>query len=150
MQGHLPALYGWTRILRPDWIIELGVRTGISTTAFLAALDHNRKGRLWSCDMDWPQIRIEIRDHPRWQFAVGDDRYPDLLDPPPPDSCGLLFIDTSHEFAHTRRELEQYAPRVQAGGIILAHDVDDPDCGRAVREWVGPRPYSYGLGACRV
>lgn len=148
MQGHLETLYGWVVRLRPEWVIELGVRSGVSTAALLAGLEHNRKGTLWSCDKD--DLRREIRDHPRWQFAMGDDREPERLDPPPPSRCQLLFIDTSHTGVHTRKELATYGQRVDPGGVILAHDVDLAPCGRQVREWSARQEratYCYGLSA---
>lgn len=154
MQGHLATLYGWVVRLRPEWVIELGVRSGVSTAAFLAGLERNRKGKLWSCDIE--DIRREIRDHPRWQFAVGDDLKPEDLDPPPPSRCQLLFIDTSHKRKQTRRELEIYGERVEPGGVVLAHDVDERGCGAAVRGWSlamengDKATRCYGLGATLI
>lgn len=152
IQAHLPTLHEWTVRLRPRWVIELGVRFGVSTSAFLAAMDEVGWGELWSCDIEEPRVERFIQNHPRWTFALGDDRRPDKLHPPPPETCGLLFIDTSHKLSHTRKELELYAPRVERDGMILMHDVDQVACGRAMREWVKHRNVdnSYGLGAIRV
>lgn len=151
MQGHLATLFTWVVRLRPQWVIELGVRHGVSTAALLAGLEFNNKGMLWSCDVK--SLPREIREHPRWQFAVGDDREPKNLDPPPPSRCQLLFIDTSHTEVHTRRELAIYGKRVDPGGVILAHDVDLVPCGRSVREWSKRRKratYCYGLSSTLI
>lgn len=154
MQGHLETLYNWVVRLRPEWVIELGVRHGTSTAALLAGLERNRKGKLWSCDLkDKPR---EIPNHPRWQFALGDDLEPKDLDPPPPPRCQVLFIDTSHEWEQTCLELEIYGQRVEPGGVILAHDVDERECGAAVRDWSlamenkGKATACFGLGATLI
>jgi predicted O-methyltransferase YrrM len=152
MQAHLPTLYGWVLRLEPRWIIELGVRRGVSTVAFLAGLDRLGRGDLWSCDKQEPEVPKAVSEHPRWHLALGDDRKPEKLTPPPPKACELLFIDTSHRLVHTQRELEIYGSRVR--GVVLAHDVDKPGCGKAVREWSLQPPrkatYCYGLSATLV
>lgn len=35
----------------------------------------------------------------------------------------LLFIDSSHEYNHTKRELDLWYPRLQPGGFAIMHDV---------------------------
>ncbi len=36
----------------------------------------------------------------------------------------ILFIDTSHAYAHTLAELQLYAPRVRKGGLVFLHDTE--------------------------
>jgi cephalosporin hydroxylase len=41
--------------------------------------------------------------------------------------CDILFIDTSHAYMHTLRELEAWMPFVRPGGTVLLHDTEyDP------------------------
>lgn len=105
-------------------VVELGVRSGLSTAAFLAAMDKT-DGRVWSCDVSPASCVPEIVHHPRWTFVWGDDI--DSVAQAP--HCDVLFIDTSHQYEHTRRELDAYAGKVRPGGVILLHDtqLQSPD-----------------------
>lgn len=165
--GHLPYLHA--RAAHDGaWALELGVRSGESTCAFLAAVEaHN--GHLWSVDIDPPSIPIEWYDNTRWSFIQGDD-----LDPAVavrlPHMVDLLFIDTSHQYRHTFDELSTYGSRVRQGGCILLHDTDlevapgsvqDEDRGfpvrRAVQDWCKTQFFTpefregwHGLGVIEV
>src|SRR5260370_40177957 len=50
IQDHLLTLYTWARGWPFAHVVELGVPSGGSTPAFLAALEGARKGHLWSFD----------------------------------------------------------------------------------------------------
>lgn len=118
--GHLPYL--WERALQASVAIELGVRSGESTAALLAALEASG-GHLWSVDIDPPQVPAEWHDSPAWSVIQGDDIDPVVIDQCPAE-IDLLFIDTSHRYGHTFTELAVYGPRVRPGGVILLHDTD--------------------------
>jgi hypothetical protein len=112
--GHMPALRSWAA--RSRRILELGVGKGDSTVAFLAGLPDD--GELWSIDIEPPQLASA---DPRWHFLWADDTSP-LAATWAPHRVDLLFIDTSHFFAHTLYELVTFGPRVRRGGAILCHD----------------------------
>src|SRR5579863_2284361 len=48
----------------------------------------------------------------------------DDLDPNPdlPAKVDVLFLDTSHTYAHTLVELARFVPMVAPGGVVLVHD----------------------------
>ena len=152
---HLPFLYDSAR---DATVIELGVRTGNSTAAFLAA-----GAEVWSADTAEPQVPAEWRDNPRWHFLCGDDLNEEIL-AALPAKADIVFIDTSHTYEHTLAELRAYAPR--AGVLVLLHDtqwVDGRDAGtpsgpvaRALDDYCTEtgltwenRPGAYGLGVVR-
>lgn len=116
---HLPTLYERTSI-EGATIIELGVRTGNSTAAFLAAAERYG-GHVWSVDITYPAVPVEWFDTDLWTLTVGDDL---LVAGLLPDAVDVLFIDTSHHFAHTLAELRTYGPKVKPGGVILLHDTE--------------------------
>ena len=102
-------------------VLELGVRSGRSTSAFLAAAAQVR-GHVWSVDIAEPQVPAWWRTCGYWTFKQADD-----LDVTPelegwPDSYGIVFIDTSHTVTHTLAELRRFVPYVAAGGVVLCHD----------------------------
>jgi cephalosporin hydroxylase len=111
---HLPRLF--EEACRPNVVvIELGVRGGNSTSAFMAAAELH-DGHVWSVDIDdcpgpWGE---------RWTFIKGDDM--DVVDQLP--ECDVLFIDTSHHYSHTLAELKAYVPKVKDGGVVLLHDTE--------------------------
>ena len=119
-------LYTWAR----GWpraggarILELGVRTGNSTSAFLAACEQGRRGNLWSIDINTPDVPKEWHELPYWNFLKGHDMAPRAREWAPLE-LDVLFIDTSHG-PETLDELRVWAPRVERGGVILMHDTED-------------------------
>lgn len=120
---HLPTFVELCQQLDAQRVIELGVRYGTSTIAWLYGLGQH-DGHLWSVDIsDQPGLPAA-----RWTFVQGDDRDPAVL-AQLPDLVDIVFIDTSHTFAHTLTELKLYSPRVRPGGRIVLHDteVEAPD-----------------------
>ena len=117
---HIETMTAAARHYDNPTIIELGVRTGVSSAIWLGAIEQGGGGLLWSVDVENPHGNYVdlIRDHPNWDLHVSDD----LEIEPESPTCDILFIDTSHSYAHTLAELIAYAPHVQPEGIILLHD----------------------------
>lgn len=109
-------------------IVELGVRGGVSTWAFLDGLRED--GRLVSVDIEdvTRLIPERVSSDPRWELIIGDDRDKAIQRRLP--SADLVFIDTSHEYHHTASELA-LAKRLEASRIVL-HDWSLPDVQDAV------------------
>ena len=121
--------------LRYRRILELGVRSGMSTAAFLAAAQASG-GHVCSIDIEPPRVPASWQDSGLWTFTLGDD----MTVPLPPGPFGLLFIDTSHSFEHTAAELDRFAPLVEPGGRILLHDTACfPGVRAALESWCPPR-----------
>ncbi len=102
-------------------ILELGTAEGESTVALLQAA-HQIGGRVYSIDIN-PCIEarnlitnLGLADC--WNFTQGDD-----LKVKWDKSIDHLFIDTSHMFEHTLKELQKYEPYVKIGGVITLHDI---------------------------
>lgn len=112
---HLPRFVAMVQELDATHVIELGTRTGVSTIAWLYALEG--RGRLTSVDID---AKPPIGDHDHWTFVQGDDLSMKVLERMKP--ADVVFIDTSHFFSHTIAELETYLPLVKPGGRIVLHD----------------------------
>jgi SAM-dependent methyltransferase len=161
---HLPRLYSEASRARGSRVIELGVRTGNSTAAFLAAAEAVG-GHVWSVDRHWPSVPEWWSRSTRWTCVVGDDlEVADRL----PSDVDVIFLDTSHEYDVTRRELSAYLPKVRPGGVMLCHDTDveQPEevhggpafpVRRAIDEVVAAEhlhceyvPGCFGLGVIRV
>ena len=161
---HLPRFVEIVRLGNVQKVIELGTRTGVSTIAWLYALEQTG-GHLWSVDLDG---KPPIGDYSHWTFIQGDDESDTVLSqlPSPVD---VVFLDTSHWYPNTCRELELYLPMVRSGGLIVCHDTElplpegaDPADGaypvkRAITEFVARHglrwtniPECWGLGIIEV
>lgn len=113
---HLPRFVAHVLELDARHVVELGTRTGVSTVAWLHALGQTG-GRLTSVDID---PKPEIGDHDHWTFIQGDDCDPAVFASLEP--ADIVFIDTSHLYEHTLRELHLYRWLVKPGGRMLLHD----------------------------
>lgn len=164
IQGHMPFLRECAA--KAQVVIELGTRSGQSTSAFLAGLADSG-GELWSVDKDDAEVPAHWHDFPNWHFLRAGDDSNDAMQWLPL-RCDVLFIDTDHTLNHMRRELELYVPRVRLGGLVLLHDTEWEDpavqldhptgevaqaltafCEDRGLKWEN-RPGSYGLGVVRL
>lgn len=170
IQDHLPFLYGTAASYPAPVIFELGVRTGFSTSAFLAVAEDKDRGALWSADIANPAVPHSWKVDPRWHFCLGDDLSLEVQKWFPA-KCDVLFIDTAHGYVDTLAELHSYVPRVRPGGVVLCHDTQwnresvslpepggpvtealDLFCWQTGRQWVNRHsgPGWFGLGVVRI
>ena len=152
----MPVLYAHAR--NAAAIIELGVRGGNSTAAFLAGCEYGG-GQLWSVHIEDTQVPDWFRETPGWHVLVADDLSPEAV-AFCPNGADVLFIDTSHFYEHTLAELRLYVPKVRPGGLVLLHDTDPaewPDVSKALNEYCPgaglewyDHPFWHGLGVIEV
>lgn len=116
IRNHLPRFVDMVVAGNVRHVIELGTRTGVSTIAWLYGLEQTG-GRLTSVDID-PAPQIGSYGH--WEFIQGDDCSPEVFAQLAP--AGIVFIDTSHLYEHTVRELHLYRHLVEPGGLLVLHD----------------------------
>jgi predicted O-methyltransferase YrrM len=116
---HLPRLYAETCRYTAPQVVELGVRSGNSTCAFLAAVE-TVGGHVWSVDPDRAHVPPHWFDSDLWTFVQADDLK--VVDEAP--ACDVLFVDTTHAWRQTLDELWNYVPKVRAGGVVLLHDTE--------------------------
>jgi predicted O-methyltransferase YrrM len=123
-------LYLWARGWpgpRGARVVELGVRSGVSTSAFLAALETDRKGHLWSFDIAPADVPQDFRDSEHWTFTETDGLGELALDTAPKE-IDVLFIDLDpHSFEQTLTALTLWVPRIVPGGVALLHDTEWPE-----------------------
>jgi hypothetical protein len=127
IQDHLPLLYNAAK----GQCLEIGVRSGVSTSAILAGLEVNG-GHL--CSVDLMDCSGVFQGHPQWSFKQGNSR---LVDPLPiPAKIDLLFIDGDHSFDGALMDLMHFGHRAEK---IFVHDVDNvaefPGVRQAVEEY---------------
>lgn len=113
---HLPRLVDLATTVDAHHVIELGSRTGVSTVAWLYALE-STGGHLTTVDLD-PAPEIGTWGH--WRHVQGNDQDPEVLDQLEP--ADIVFIDSSHHYGETVHELNLYRWLVRPGGIMCGHD----------------------------
>jgi predicted O-methyltransferase YrrM len=116
--SHLPYFVDLCVTRDADHVIELGTRSGVSTIAWLEGLRQSG-GRLTSIDID---EQPPIGDYPHWEFIQGDDLDPRIVSGLEP--ADIVFIDTSHLYAHTVAELNIYQHLLRRPGLIVLHDTE--------------------------
>lgn len=138
-------LYGLVRSLEPELIIETGVASGMSTSFIGAALLENGHGRLVSIDLpphagviadggtfDWvsrpvgwaipDKIRSGLGD--RHELVLEDVRtaLPRILERE--GEVGMFVHDDLHTPDHMLWEFREVWPKLRAGGVVMADDVN--------------------------
>jgi cephalosporin hydroxylase len=122
-------LYLLLHAIRPTEILELGTRGGESTKVFEKYCSEvNIIGH--SIDLDVEPNWLTQSKH--WKHYVGDDitlgnilsissKWPDGSPFKNPD---FIFLDTSHEYLHTLKELRVYIPLLKENGAVAFHDTN--------------------------
>lgn len=126
ISSHLPTIFVHSYLSNPKIIFELGVASGQSTYPFLSA-SRLRKSKLIgveinkSCKKTYDQY-----DYQDILFLGMDDllfasKYSTYTANQNPD---IIFIDTSHEYNHTVKELKAFEPILNNNGMFIFHDTN--------------------------
>lgn len=122
---HLPTLKKYAE--KSDVIVEMGVRSIVSTWAFL----FGKPKKLISIDMVEPKkfinhdpsgcdielVKAISKDNDiDFDFVLGNTLEVDIPE------CDLLFIDTLHDYTQLKKELELHAKKVKK--YIIFHDTE--------------------------
>ena len=123
---HIPTLYEYSK--KCESILELGVRSGVSTFAFIKGLSENgsNKKQLKSGDLNEISSMLnktQIITYCKYYnidytFLQGNDL--DIQIPEQLDETDITFIDTWHIYGHLKRELHKFAPITKR--YIIMHD----------------------------
>lgn len=132
--GAYALLYFMVRLRRPSVIVETGVAAGWSSTAFLAALEANGHGELWSSDLPYFRQGAEVDEigvlvpqdlRDRWHLYVEGDRInlPQIVDKV--SSIDLFHYDSDKTKAGRGFALGVVGPRLSADATVLFDDILD-------------------------
>lgn len=123
---HLPTLYEYSK--RCESVLELGVRSGVSTFAFIKGLSENGSNKRQlksgdlneiSCMLNQAQIITFCREYNiDYTFLQGNDL--DIQIPEHVNETDITFIDTWHIYGHLKRELHKFSPITKR--YIIMHD----------------------------
>jgi predicted O-methyltransferase YrrM len=129
ISDHLGSIFFFALGAKPKLIVELGTRGGESTRSLLAAAFLS-KAVLLSIDIaDCENIDLPFREN--WYFVKSDDiefgnsHFVDWcqhrhIEP----IIDVLFIDTTHEYEHTKNEIEIWIRYLSEEGVMIFHDTN--------------------------
>jgi predicted O-methyltransferase YrrM len=123
------ALFLTMRAMKPEVIVETGVRDGASTAHILEAIRLNGKGKLYSIDLPNENHPVEkaflVPGELRlnWELIIGDslNELPELLKRL--TNIDLFFHDSRHTYDHMTFEYSQALKYLKPSGAITSHDV---------------------------
>jgi cephalosporin hydroxylase len=126
ISDHLPTLFQESLSIQPRVIVELGVRDGESTFVFQRVAK--------CCGARGVSVDIEPftdrESDERWKFVQSDDiafakRFPAWCrENGFPDGIDILFIDTTHFYEHTVREIKHWFPLFAPPAKVFFHDTN--------------------------
>lgn len=131
-----PILYLICRFVKPDVVIETGVKDGFSTSFTLYALEMNKKGRLYSIDLP-NRPGQELREtqstgwlvpkefHHRWKLILGSsrDKLPTLLENV--RNVDIFFHDSDHSYENMMFEFDKAWGYLMPKGFLLVDDITE-------------------------
>jgi predicted O-methyltransferase YrrM len=155
VRAHIWAIYFLARMAKAKLIVELGVRSGESTRALVAAAN-DLGADVRSIDIAGDAYRVqevtESRgiqlDWSRWLCCKCDSG--DAASLFGVWSVDMLFVDTTHEFNQTRREIAAWSPKMRDSGIMAFHDtaLDEPNRDGvlpAIRDFLAKSPAKWNF-----
>lgn len=125
----LESLYVLSRLSRARTIVETGVLYGGSSAYFLAALERNGNGHLFSFDLPRDGAREDTGNlvpdslRHRWTLTFGDARstlpafFEDVSE------IDLFNHDSLHLYSHMLWEYGRAWKHIRPGGLLTSHDV---------------------------
>ena len=123
------VLYIICRKQRPDYVLETGVASGVSSSYILGALEVNGRGQLYSIDLPvWQKIPSGwmIPDYlrNRWQLIQGmsSKKMAPLLGKI--KEIDIFLHDSDHSYENMLWEFETVWTHLKTGGLLLAHNID--------------------------
>lgn len=115
-------------------IVEFGVRTGISTVAWLISAPYN----LDCYDLE-KHPEVDDLSEMAVEWTIFRFHQENTLECTIPE-CDLLFIDTLHTYDQLKQELARHADKAKKW--IILHDTETfPDMTRAAVEWEAANPH---------
>ena len=119
ISSHLANIYKRVVDFKPSLIVELGVRGGESSKVF-GIVNEEIGSRSLGVDLD----KCDYSFVPNGSFVQADDikfatKFSKLN-----TKIDVLFIDTSHEYEHTRLEISSWFPHTSQHALIIFHDTN--------------------------
>ncbi|MFC1948740.1 class I SAM-dependent methyltransferase [Chloroflexota bacterium] len=136
------VLYAICRKLEPDFMVETGVASGVSSAHILCALEENTQGMLYSIDLPMGgQSGWVIPDYLRHRWQLLQGRSSDTLKPllEKLEIIDIFLHDSAHSYRNMLWEFQTAWTYLKTGGLLLSHNIDSNDAFFDFSERVGAR-----------
>jgi predicted O-methyltransferase YrrM len=132
--GFYELLYFLTRKYSPTNILETGVAAGFSSASFLAAIEQNMKGTLYSSDFPYFRIEnpekfigilVETQLRTDWQLFLGGDKanFDEIL--PNISKIDLFHYDSDKRYRAKWLAYQRVRPYLNSNANVLFDDIQD-------------------------
>jgi predicted O-methyltransferase YrrM len=123
LSDHLETLYAQTYQMSPKVIVELGVSSGQSSKTF-DRVTRELGSIIFGCDLD-STIGFSYNDICNGNFIQMDDiQFSRLYASNVGRPIDVLFIDTSHLYDHTVKEIAHWFPLLADKALVMFHDTN--------------------------
>lgn len=150
-------LYIITRIMKPNVVVETGVASGASSTYILQALEDNKKGKLYSIDIDayisggikrtgWI-VPSQLRH--RWHLIIGSSSHKLLPLLENLQEIDVFLHDSLHTYRNMLWEYQTAWPFIRKGGILLSDDIQENNAFSEFCEHANRKGIYVSLGGVR-
>jgi len=126
--------------VRPDYVIETGVRFGGSCLFFADMCELTGRGQVVGVDTILP-VRPPV--HPRLTLIEGSSVDPKIFAELQSKVWGLncfIVLDSDHSTEHVMAELDTYSPLIQPGGFLVVEDTNTSGPAEALAKWLPKHP----------
>jgi predicted O-methyltransferase YrrM len=117
-------LYGFTRMIKPQRVLEIGTFEGLGSTAIAKAMRENEVGKLWTIDIkEYGQTQTMENEglSDIVTCLIGDATEALLL--AEHGQFDFTFVDDGHSFEDASRDLRVSHKLIRRFGYILGHDI---------------------------
>lgn len=121
ISSHLVNMYTNTYEMKPSIIVECGVSTGESSKIF-SFINQELGSKVYGVDVNVCDVYSSI--HNGTFIHMDDCLYADLYQKQYGANIDVLFIDTSHLYEHTKKEIEKWFPLLSQQALVMFHDTN--------------------------
>lgn len=115
-------LYGFVRMIRPEYVLETGTHEGVAASYIGQALKDNKKGMLTTIEIEKEHIRFSEARFDRLgihEYICVDKEISTEYNVE--YDCDLMFLDTEPYLRF--KEFKRYFSRLKSGGFVFIHDM---------------------------
>lgn len=123
ISDHIPTLFCHCFLHNPSIIIESGVGSGLGSTVPIHAVATLLNAHMVGIDIsDCSNVYSKFNN--AYFLKINDLEFPDYFKKMnlKKETIDFIFIDTSHQYIHTLREIEVFVSMLSENGILAFHD----------------------------
>ena len=121
ISSHLEVIYKETYAMNPKIIVELGIR-GAESSRIFGCITQELETRLFGVDIEQP-YQFNYNALKNSSLVIMDDcEFAPIFKTAIKEPVDVLFIDTSHLYEHTVRELAAWFPLLANKALVIFHD----------------------------